>query len=155
MVWGIFTRMWRIPFRSSLRQALADFRQCRLDRPRLGIQRRSCQRARQRHRYPERGALEADARPQIWRLPGARDDHLLRLTESTGMLQHATFAIPNYRHGYCMDDNQDCWASDEGIWLPYADDSKEPPGSDWKTCFIEAAGLGSAVGSYSINHNGM
>jgi hypothetical protein len=84
-----------------------------------------------------------------------RDDHLLSLTESTGMLQHATFAIPNYRHGYCMDDNQDCWASDEGIWLPYADDSKEPPGSDWKTCFIEAAGLGSAVGSYSINHNGM
>jgi hypothetical protein len=49
-------------------------------------------------------------------LPGARDDYLLRLTDSTGMLQHATFTIPNYRHGYCMDDNQnDCSASDEGI----------------------------------------
>ena len=33
----LFTRMWRVPFRSSLRQASADFRRCRLDRPRLGF----------------------------------------------------------------------------------------------------------------------
>jgi hypothetical protein len=36
-------------------------------------------------------------------LPDATYDHLLRLTDSTGMLQHATFTIPNYRHGYCRD----------------------------------------------------
>ena len=42
--------------------------------------------------------------------------HLLRLTDSTGMLQHVTFTIPNCRHGYGTDDNQDdCWASDESI----------------------------------------
>jgi hypothetical protein len=35
-------------------------------------------------------------------LPDARDDHLLRLTDSTGMLQHATLTIPNYRHGCCV-----------------------------------------------------
>jgi capsular polysaccharide biosynthesis protein len=55
------------PIRSSLRQASADFRQCRPDRPRSRIQRRSCQRAPRRHWYPVRGALEADARPPIWR----------------------------------------------------------------------------------------
>jgi hypothetical protein len=47
------------PSRSSLLQASADFRQCRPNRPRLGIRRRPCQRARQRQRYPARGALEA------------------------------------------------------------------------------------------------
>jgi hypothetical protein len=49
-------------------------------------------------------------------LPDARYDHLLRLTDSTGMLQHATFTILNYQHVYCTDDNQDdCRTSDEGI----------------------------------------
>jgi len=32
-------------------------------------------------------------------------DHLERLTDDTGMLQHALFAIPDRRHGYCTDDN--------------------------------------------------
>lgn len=32
-------------------------------------------------------------------------DHLLRLTDSTGLLQHATFDIPNAADGYCTDDN--------------------------------------------------
>lgn len=84
---------------------------------RSGIQRRSCQRARQRRLYPARGALEAQTLDHRYGyLPDARYDHLLRLTDSTGMLQHATFTIPNYRHGYCTDDNQDdCWASDESI----------------------------------------
>ncbi len=32
-------------------------------------------------------------------------DHLERLTDDTGMLQHAVFALPDRRHGYCTDDN--------------------------------------------------
>lgn len=32
-------------------------------------------------------------------------DHLLRMTDSTGLLQHATFTVPNYAEGYCTDDN--------------------------------------------------
>lgn len=36
----------------------------------------------------------------VWRL-----DHLSRLTDATGMFQHATYTIPNYAEGYCVDDN--------------------------------------------------
>ena len=38
-------------------------------------------------------------------LPDWRLDHLSRMTDSTGMLQHATFTIPNFAEGYCTDDN--------------------------------------------------
>lgn len=30
---------------------------------------------------------------------------VIRMSDSTGMLQHAIFAIPDRRHGYCIDDN--------------------------------------------------
>lgn len=39
------------------------------------------------------------------RLPAFRHDHVLRLTDSTGILQHALYSVPNYAHGYCTDDN--------------------------------------------------
>ena len=39
------------------------------------------------------------------RLPPFRPDHVLRLTDSTGILQHALYSVPNYGHGYCTDDN--------------------------------------------------
>lgn len=32
-------------------------------------------------------------------------DHLERMTDSTGMLQHAFYGLPDRRHGYCTDDN--------------------------------------------------
>jgi glycosyltransferase involved in cell wall biosynthesis len=38
-------------------------------------------------------------------LPLLKLDHLRHMTDSCGMLQHATFAIPNYNEGYCTDDN--------------------------------------------------
>jgi glycosyltransferase involved in cell wall biosynthesis len=38
-------------------------------------------------------------------LPILNLDHLHRLTDDTGMLQHATFAVPNYNEGYTTDDN--------------------------------------------------
>jgi len=38
-------------------------------------------------------------------LPPLKLDHLRRLTDETGMLQHAVFTIPNYREGYTTDDN--------------------------------------------------
>ena len=31
--------------------------------------------------------------------------HLITLTDSTGVLQHATYTVPDRRHGYCTDDN--------------------------------------------------
>jgi len=38
-------------------------------------------------------------------LPKARLDHLIRLTDDTGLLQHARYSIPDRTHGYCTDDN--------------------------------------------------
>ncbi len=38
-------------------------------------------------------------------LPPIALDHLRRLTDSTGLFQHATFDIPNAVDGYCTDDN--------------------------------------------------
>lgn len=32
-------------------------------------------------------------------------DHLVKLTDDTGLFQHARFTIPNRSHGYCTDDN--------------------------------------------------
>ena len=38
-------------------------------------------------------------------VPTLRLDHLDRMTDSTGVFQHALFAMPNPDHGYCTDDN--------------------------------------------------
>ncbi len=38
-------------------------------------------------------------------LPPWRFDHLLRMSDNTGMLQHARFSVPWFEHGYCTDDN--------------------------------------------------
>jgi glycosyltransferase involved in cell wall biosynthesis len=38
-------------------------------------------------------------------LPGWRLDHLVRMTDSTGLLQHARSTIPHLEEGYCTDDN--------------------------------------------------
>lgn len=38
-------------------------------------------------------------------LPQFRLDHILRLTDDTGIVQHAIYSIPNYHEGYCLDDN--------------------------------------------------
>ena len=38
-------------------------------------------------------------------LPALRLDHLSRMTDSTGIFQHAIFTVPNFSEGYCTDDN--------------------------------------------------
>ena len=38
-------------------------------------------------------------------LPLLKLDHLVRMTDYTGMFQHALFTVPNYSHGYTTDDN--------------------------------------------------
>jgi glycosyltransferase involved in cell wall biosynthesis len=47
-----------------------------------------------------RTLAEQRAELPVWRL-----DHLARMTDATGMLQHATYTIPNFAEGYCTDDN--------------------------------------------------
>jgi len=39
------------------------------------------------------------------RLPAIKLDHLYRMTDHTGILEHAVFAVPNYPEGYTTDDN--------------------------------------------------
>ncbi|MHB8755477.1 MAG: glycosyltransferase family 4 protein [Candidatus Acidiferrales bacterium] len=39
------------------------------------------------------------------RLPGVKLDHLFRMTDQTGMVEHAVFVVPNYPEGYTSDDN--------------------------------------------------
>jgi len=38
-------------------------------------------------------------------LPHLNLDHVMVMTDDTGMLQHATFNVPRYVEGYCVDDN--------------------------------------------------
>lgn len=38
-------------------------------------------------------------------IPQPRLDHLVRLTDNVGILQHAKYIVPNRHHGYCTDDN--------------------------------------------------
>jgi glycosyltransferase involved in cell wall biosynthesis len=57
------------------------------------------------------GALSVPARPvqpgthRASSLPDLRLDHLLRMTDDTGIIQHATYSVPARRTGYCVDDN--------------------------------------------------
>ncbi len=38
-------------------------------------------------------------------LPKLRLEHLIRMTDDTGLLQHAAHSVPDRRFGYCVDDN--------------------------------------------------
>ena len=39
------------------------------------------------------------------RLPAVKLDHLYRMTDQTGIVEHAVFVVPNYPEGYSTDDN--------------------------------------------------
>ena len=67
---------------------------------------KSFERARAEHRnfvQADFAVKPLDKRPR--ELPPLKLDHLHHLTDETGMLQHATFTIPNYNEGYTTDDN--------------------------------------------------
>lgn len=38
-------------------------------------------------------------------LPKFSLEHMIRLTDNTGILQHSKFSVPNLKEGYCLDDN--------------------------------------------------
>lgn len=66
----------------------------------------SFERARAERMHSPRGGLAIkplDVRPP--ELPLLNLEHLRRLTDTTGILQHAIFTVPNYREGYTTDDN--------------------------------------------------
>ena len=63
-------------------------------------------RARSEHRSSARvlGAVQQLA-PIPHELPLPNLDHLQRMTDDTGLVQHAVMAVPNYSEGYATDDN--------------------------------------------------
>lgn len=66
----------------------------------------SFQRARTEHRATPRTAFSGwtlHRRPQA--LPPLQLDHIVRMTDGTGIFQHAIFNVPNFHEGYCTDDN--------------------------------------------------
>jgi glycosyltransferase involved in cell wall biosynthesis len=66
----------------------------------------SFNRARVEHSLRRRSVFQAQTvarRPAD--LPELRLDHLRVMTDDTGILQHATFNVPRYADGYCLDDN--------------------------------------------------
>ncbi len=67
---------------------------------------RSFARAREeRTRHPRPAFVASTLADRPAELPPVNLDHLLRLTDSTGLLQHAVFSVPNYAEGYTTDDN--------------------------------------------------
>ena len=42
---------------------------------------------------------------QPGQLPDLKLDHLFRMSDATGIFQHASFTVPNFAEGYCIDDN--------------------------------------------------
>ena len=61
-------------------------------------------RAERRHFAPTEFAVKPLAK-RSGDLPPLKLDHLRRMTDDTGMFQHAIFTVPNYREGYTVDDN--------------------------------------------------
>ncbi|MEN8132566.1 MAG: glycosyltransferase family 4 protein [Pseudomonadota bacterium] len=60
-------------------------------------------RHRLRKTVPKRRLETLELRQQ--RLPEIKLEYLRRMTDDTGMLQHAKYSVPDRTHGYCVDDN--------------------------------------------------
>ncbi len=56
-------------------------------------------------RIAEKSSLSATQTMSNIEVPEPSLDHLIKLTDDTGLLQHAIFTIPNRQEGYCTDDN--------------------------------------------------
>jgi glycosyltransferase involved in cell wall biosynthesis len=66
----------------------------------------SFQRARTGRTQPARRAFARQTLAhRAYQLPPVKLDHVIRMTDGTGMLQHAIYNVPNYWEGYCTDDN--------------------------------------------------
>jgi hypothetical protein len=66
---------------------------------------RTFERARAEGADRRRTAIRARTLASRPELPAASLTHLQRMTDDTGMLQHAAFSVPCYDDGYCVDDN--------------------------------------------------
>ncbi len=51
------------------------------------------------------GTAEHELRSAQLSIPTLKTEHLLSMCDSTGLLQHAVYSVPDRSHGYCVDDN--------------------------------------------------
>jgi len=58
-----------------------------------------------RMQVPRIAFSDLNAERTLDRLPSFKLDHLYRMTDHTGLLQHAVFSVPNLSEGYATDDN--------------------------------------------------
>jgi glycosyltransferase involved in cell wall biosynthesis len=59
----------------------------------------------ERLRNPRATFLAQNTEKALGQLPAIKLDHVHRMTDHTGILEHAVFAVPNYPEGYTTDDN--------------------------------------------------
>jgi len=59
----------------------------------------------ERLRNPRATFSAQNTEKELDRLPDIKLDHLFRMTDSTGIVEHAVFSVPNYPEGYSTDDN--------------------------------------------------
>jgi glycosyltransferase involved in cell wall biosynthesis len=59
----------------------------------------------ERLRKPRATFSALNTEKNLDRLPAIKLDHLHRMTDSTGIVEHAIFTVPNYPEGYSTDDN--------------------------------------------------
>lgn len=59
----------------------------------------------ERRVIPEPVLAMASQAARSGKLPRINLDHVLRMTDGTGMLQHAIYNVPNFHEGYSIDDN--------------------------------------------------
>src|SRR6266481_3878915 len=59
----------------------------------------------ERLRNPRATSSAQNTEKALDRLPAVKLDHLRRMTDSTGIIEHAVFVVPNYPEGYSTDDN--------------------------------------------------
>jgi glycosyltransferase involved in cell wall biosynthesis len=59
----------------------------------------------ERLRNPRATYSAQNTEKSLDRLPFIKLDHLIRMTDNTGIIEHAIFVVPNYPEGYSTDDN--------------------------------------------------
>lgn len=59
-------------------------------------------------------------------VPELRLEHLFTMTDDTGMLQHALYATPDRRHGYCTDDNARAMIVSAMAWALFKEEAVLP-----------------------------
>lgn len=81
-----------------------------------------------RARFAERRAPMVERRKPRLRLslPEARYDHLFRMTDDVGLVQHAVFSTPDRRHGYAADDQARALIVTAMAWSLFQDEQVLP-----------------------------